>query len=448
MAFDFPASPTVGQTFTPAAGVTYTWNGYAWAFANPTVIMQDTPPASPASGTLWLETDTGTLFMWYVDVNSSQWISVGAGAVGAPLNSPIFTGDPQAPTPVTTDNDTSIATTAFTQAAVNAKAVRYDAAQGLTLSQKGLALANIGAAQYNLVNGKLIESHAANAATFVVKTLAGNDPSTTDPVVVIFPDASVLSIVAGLSLTIPDQKMFGAAGVQVRLWFALANDAGTPRLVVRRCSTAGAVKGFDPRGIMSIEDTTFASSLTNCASVSFLNRPYRIIAFADYETAIPSNGSWTISPTRITMVGPATPLPGAVIQTQSMICASYTNCNTGVWVATQITQVITPYSLINPIQVECYSDHHFNAAATYDYNFAQMFRNDNTSLPVGATQQDYTWSQTTIWGGIMYTQKFLDFPYTTAQTRYRLFGHLQQSAGNYFYLPWAGATLTLQEIMG
>jgi hypothetical protein len=83
MAFDFPASPTVGQTFTPAAGVTYTWNGYAWAFANPTVIMQDAPPASPAAGSMWLETDTGTLWMWYVDVNSAQWISVGGpGAAG------------------------------------------------------------------------------------------------------------------------------------------------------------------------------------------------------------------------------------------------------------------------------------------------------------------------------------------------------------------------------
>jgi hypothetical protein len=33
----------------------------------------------------------------------------------APINSPTFTGDPKAPTPLTTDNDTSIATTAFVQ---------------------------------------------------------------------------------------------------------------------------------------------------------------------------------------------------------------------------------------------------------------------------------------------------------------------------------------------
>jgi hypothetical protein len=31
MAFDFPASPTTGQVFTPAGGPSYVWNGYAWA---------------------------------------------------------------------------------------------------------------------------------------------------------------------------------------------------------------------------------------------------------------------------------------------------------------------------------------------------------------------------------------------------------------------------------
>ena len=37
-------------------------------------------------------------------------------ALKAPLASPVFTGDPQAPTPATADNDTSVATTAFVKA--------------------------------------------------------------------------------------------------------------------------------------------------------------------------------------------------------------------------------------------------------------------------------------------------------------------------------------------
>lgn len=39
-------------------------------------------------------------------------------ALKAPLSSPTFTGDPKAPTPASTDNDTSIATTAFVRAAM------------------------------------------------------------------------------------------------------------------------------------------------------------------------------------------------------------------------------------------------------------------------------------------------------------------------------------------
>jgi hypothetical protein len=42
---------------------------------------------------------------------------IATGSLGfAPLNSPVFTGDPQAPTPAVSDNDTSIATTAYVKA--------------------------------------------------------------------------------------------------------------------------------------------------------------------------------------------------------------------------------------------------------------------------------------------------------------------------------------------
>lgn len=46
MAFDFPASPSVGQVFTPVAGIGYQWNGYAWdrlASSAPPVTAVPTP---------------------------------------------------------------------------------------------------------------------------------------------------------------------------------------------------------------------------------------------------------------------------------------------------------------------------------------------------------------------------------------------------------------------
>jgi len=39
-----------------------------------TVFIQDTPPASPLVGSLWWESDTGTLFIYYSDGTSSQWV--------------------------------------------------------------------------------------------------------------------------------------------------------------------------------------------------------------------------------------------------------------------------------------------------------------------------------------------------------------------------------------
>lgn len=46
MAFDFPASPSVGQVFTPVTGTGYQWNGYAWdrlASSAPPVSAVPTP---------------------------------------------------------------------------------------------------------------------------------------------------------------------------------------------------------------------------------------------------------------------------------------------------------------------------------------------------------------------------------------------------------------------
>lgn len=76
--FDFPDAPTVGQTVTAPNGVVYAWNGTAWA---PVAVAL--PPY-------------------------------------APVASPVFTGDPQAPTPVSSDADTSIATTAFVRSIASA----------------------------------------------------------------------------------------------------------------------------------------------------------------------------------------------------------------------------------------------------------------------------------------------------------------------------------------
>jgi hypothetical protein len=78
-ALDFPASPVDGQIFNAPNGVTYTWIaavGFwkASGTAPPIVIVSPTPPASPGPGQQWFNSTLATLFIWYDDGNSQQWV--------------------------------------------------------------------------------------------------------------------------------------------------------------------------------------------------------------------------------------------------------------------------------------------------------------------------------------------------------------------------------------
>lgn len=71
------------------------------------LFVQDTAPASPRAGTLWWQSSTGNLYIYYNDGNSSQWVSANPAAL-----------------PVA--------------------AVQYDVAQGLNSTQKAQARTNMG----------------------------------------------------------------------------------------------------------------------------------------------------------------------------------------------------------------------------------------------------------------------------------------------------------------
>ena len=91
-AIDFPASPTNGQQFTAASGVTYIWlasPGIWYQTASPIAFVGVTPPSSPGAGQMWFNSDNsvggGTLYVWYVDPNTSQWVPASPAAAPAVL---------------------------------------------------------------------------------------------------------------------------------------------------------------------------------------------------------------------------------------------------------------------------------------------------------------------------------------------------------------------------
>ena len=77
---NFPSNPVDGQAYVAPNGSTYIYDATetVWkaqgADGDNTVVVSATAPVSPTQGKLWWNTTTGTLFIYYQDGDSNQWI--------------------------------------------------------------------------------------------------------------------------------------------------------------------------------------------------------------------------------------------------------------------------------------------------------------------------------------------------------------------------------------
>ena len=111
---DFPSSPTTGQQYpSPAVAgqPVYVWDGEKWTTSGGNVV-------SAIPGTLPPLADGPAPVVGVSGKYAREDHVHPTDTSRAAVNSPTLTGDPQAPTPSTNDNDNSIATTAFVQAAI------------------------------------------------------------------------------------------------------------------------------------------------------------------------------------------------------------------------------------------------------------------------------------------------------------------------------------------
>lgn len=59
-------------------------NFQAWALVNIAgIYVGDTPPPTPAPNKLWWESDSGMLFLWFNDGNTTQWVQINGASVFA-----------------------------------------------------------------------------------------------------------------------------------------------------------------------------------------------------------------------------------------------------------------------------------------------------------------------------------------------------------------------------
>lgn len=148
----------------------------------------------------------------------------------------------------------------------------------------------------SMSNGKIVESHAANAVTYAVKTLAGADPSAGDPVYFRFCDQlgtmSAVKAVAALSITIPSGTKIGTVNAtNSPIYIYAINNASTVVLGV-------SLKYFGSSGnVTTVAISGGATSTVMYSTTAQTSKDYLSIGVA-YSTQTTA-GTWVTTPSSI-----------------------------------------------------------------------------------------------------------------------------------------------------
>jgi hypothetical protein len=273
---------------------------------------------------------------------------------------------------------------------------------GISVSASGVVSA-ASSAGVTMINGTITESNGTNATTYALKTLAGTNPSSTDPVYMIFRNATaatgnyvVRTITAALSLVISSGSTMGfTSGTAGKLWIGALDNAGTPELFAINCLSGVNIYPFGQFPLI----TTVAeggAGAADSAHVAYSTtqrtaKAYIPLAYASYETGIATAGSWNASPTRIQLYGPNVPLPGQPIQVQQNYSGAVSTTTTAIPYDDTIpqnteggqflSQAITPTSASNLLEVEW----QFHGATTNSSTAAALFQDSTANALSVAT---------------------------------------------------------------
>lgn len=228
----------------------------------------------------------------------------------------------------------------------------------------------------SMVNGIIQQSVGGNAFNCALKTFAGTDPTASDPIYIVFRNATgstgdytVLTITSAISLSISSGSTLGTVNGQAfRLWLVCFNDGGTPRLGLINCLNPNPWNiyplGQFPTVTSAAEGGAGAadSVWVFYTSIAVTTKPYTVLGYFVWESGLATAGTWSAVASRIDPFRPGSLLPGALVSqvenftgTVATGTTSIPNDNT----IPQITegdqymsQAITPTSAANVLNVE------------------------------------------------------------------------------------------------
>lgn len=286
-----------------------------------------------------------------------------------------------------------------------------------------------------MLNGQLTATVGTNALTIAVKTLAGNDPSATDPVWFVFRSGTpglgtpvVIAVTAALSITVPAFSTLGFTNATPgRIWVAAVNSAGTVSLAVINCLSGTSIFPLAGWGIASI--TAFGGG-ANSAQVFYgagalANVAYTPIGYATWEAGgtLATAGNWSATPTRLDPVRPGAPLPGTRLGPASNYSTTLASTISNSFVAIGITVALNVRSSANLVRVSS-SGTVAQVGGSAVQNFLQLARG-STLLggPTGFTPAGGASTQAPL------QITFMDFPGASGSITYGFQAHTTSSAG-------------------
>ena len=265
---------------------------------------------------------------------------------------------------------------------------------GASTVNASMLLQSAAAFGLNMLNGTIVPSVSGNALTLAIKTLAGNDPSATDPVWFAFRSATassgamtVIEVTAPLSTTVPAGSTLGFAnGTPGRVWIVAVNNAGTVSLAVKQATTAaGGVLSTYPLVGEGLANIVAYGGGANSAQVFYgtstlSSVPYCTLGFVTWEagSTLATAGQWSAGPSITELYRPGRPLPGTVVQ-RAMISSAATTTPTGAtFVTTALSLPMAPTSSANIFRAVAsgYTTNQGSGAALG----AQMQRGASTAL--------------------------------------------------------------------
>jgi hypothetical protein len=250
-----------------------------------------------------------------------------------------------------------------------------------------------------MANGTLVQSQLTGAQTFAIKTLAGLDPSSGDPVVFLFRNVTaatgnyvVRTVTGALNITIPSGQALGFTNATPgRVWIGALDNAGTVELFVINALTGTSIYPLQGWGIISTSAVSGASSSGVAYSTTGRsNLAYIPLGLATWEAGgtLATAGTWNVTPTRMGLYqSGVTPLPGQEVQrvrtatgavaTGSTVFAIGASIPTNTAGDQYISQAVTPNSSANllEIEVQLYLSH----ASSTSVQGAAIFQDSTTN---------------------------------------------------------------------